>query len=47
MSQVITCPSCKTQIDLDKINQDKYRMQLEADFEKEREEMRKKSSKLC
>ncbi len=43
MSEIITCPSCKTNIDLGKITQDKYRAQLEADFEKERDEMRKKS----
>lgn len=43
MSQTIVCPSCKTQIDLEKISQDKYRLELEADFEKEREQMRKKA----
>ncbi|MCD5380890.1 DUF2130 domain-containing protein [Candidatus Gracilibacteria bacterium] len=43
MSEIITCPSCKTDIDLGKITEDKYRLQLEADFEKERDEMRKKS----
>lgn len=43
MTQIITCPSCKTDIDLEKINEDKYKLQLEANFEKERDEMRKKS----
>ena len=47
MSQIITCPSCKTQIDLEKINQDKYRMQLEEDFEKERADMRKKAQEYA
>ena len=43
MSQNITCPSCKTIIDLDKLSQDKYKLQLEKDFEKEREDMRRKA----
>lgn len=47
MPQTITCPSCKTQIDLEKINQDKYRSELEADFEKERANMRKKAQEFA
>ena len=43
MSQNMTCPSCKTIIDLDKLSQDKYKLQLEKEFEKEREDMRKKA----
>ncbi len=47
MSQIITCPSCKTLIDLEKINQDKYRNELEADFQKrldeKTQEMRKQA----
>jgi len=43
MSQNITCPSCKTIIDLDKLSQNKYKLQLEKEFEKEREDMRKKA----
>jgi len=43
MSQNITCPSCKTIIDLDKLSQEKYKLNLEKEFEKEREEMRKKA----
>lgn len=43
MSQKITCPSCKTEIDLWKLNQDTYKAELEKEFEKEREDMRKKA----
>ena len=43
MSQNITCPSCKTIIDLDKLSQEKYKLNLEKEFEKEREDMRKKA----
>lgn len=43
MSQIITCPSCKSDIDLDKISQDKYKAHMEEEFEKERAEMRKKA----
>ena len=43
MSQTIICPSCKTSIDLGKISEEKYRLELEGEFEKERAEMRKKA----
>jgi len=47
MSQTITCPSCKTQIDLGKISEEKYRLELEAEFEKERASMRKKAQEYA
>ena len=47
MSQTITCPSCKTQIDLGKISEEKYRLELEGEFEKERAEMRKKAQEFA
>jgi len=43
MSQNITCPSCKTIIDLNKLSESKYKKELEEEFEKEREIMRKKA----
>ena len=43
MSQIIVCPSCKTGIDLSKLSEEKYKKELEGEFEKEREEMRKKA----
>jgi len=43
MADQIVCPSCKTQIDLNKLSEDKYKQELEAEFEKERAEMRKKA----
>ena len=47
MSQTITCPSCKTEIDLGKISEEKYRLELEAEFEKERASMRKKAQEYA
>ena len=43
MSQTIVCPSCKTNIDLSKLSEEKYKRELEEEFEKERAEMRKKA----
>lgn len=43
MSQNITCPSCKTIIDLNKLSESKYKKELEEEFEKEREQMREKA----
>ena len=43
MAEIITCPSCKTGIDLGKLSEDKYKLEMEANFEKERGEMRRKS----
>jgi len=40
---MIVCPSCKTPIDLNKLSEEKYKLELEAEFEKERAEMRKKA----
>lgn len=41
MSQKITCPNCKTEIDLDKLGEERYKHMLE-DQEKKLEEMREK-----
>ena len=43
MSQKIICPSCKTSVDLSKLSEEKYKKELEEEFEKEREDMRKKA----
>ena len=47
MSQTIICPSCKTSIDLGKISEEKYRLELEGEFEKERAQMRKKAQEFA
>ena len=47
MAEIITCPSCKTGIDLGKLSEDKYKLEMEANFEKEREEMRKKAQEFA
>ncbi|MCH2188883.1 DUF2130 domain-containing protein [Candidatus Gracilibacteria bacterium] len=47
MPQTIICPSCKTTIDLDKLSEEKYKHELEAQYQKDleakTEEMRKKA----
>lgn len=51
MPQTITCPSCKTSIDLDKLSEEKYKHQLEAQYQKDLEEkttqMRKKAQEYA
>lgn len=47
MADTIVCPSCKAHIDLDKLSEEKYKQQLEAEFEKERAEMRKKAQEFA
>ncbi len=47
MADQIVCPSCKTQIDLNKLSEDKYKQELEAEFEKERAQMRKKAQEFA
>ena len=47
MAEIITCPSCKTAIDLGKLSEDKYKIEMEANFEKERAEMRKKAQEFA
>ncbi len=47
MADKIICPSCKTPIDLGKLSEDKYKKELEAEFEKERAEMRKKAQEFA
>ena len=47
MADTIICPSCKTHIDLTKLSQDKYKKELEEQFEQERAQMRKKAQEFA
>ena len=51
MAEMITCPSCKTDIDLGKLSEEKYKHKLEAQYQKDleikTEEMRKKAQEFA